>query len=175
MSNFVNKLKDYFNQTWNSSNQNSNSKAEGVIKEEEDPMTHKLAYDISIASKLKDTNYDSQINELEGLICRSIQSYDTSFREIDFLYNLISQAKSEEAVDDLAKTIAIGKICCSQNSKLTQHFGNLNVSFNDSKFEGSSNFPTIKSKNCVIKGKWIYEVRLITNGLLQIGWVREIK
>lgn len=174
MSNFVNKLKDYISQNWSNSNQNSNSKTEGVMKEEEDPHTHKFTYDISIATKSTDLNNDSQINELEALICRSIQGYNTKTREIDFLYDSITKGKSQEAIDDPAKMMAIGKIFCSQNSKLTQHFGNFLVSLNETKLESNSNFPTAKSKNCVFKGKWIYEVRLITNGLFQIGWVSNL-
>ncbi|XP_006053334.1 E3 ubiquitin-protein ligase RNF123 isoform X2 [Bubalus bubalis] len=35
---------------------------------------------------------------------------------------------------------------------------------------GHSNFGTIRSTTCVYKGKWIYEVLISSQGLMQIGW-----
>lgn len=35
---------------------------------------------------------------------------------------------------------------------------------------GHSNFGTIRSSTCVYKGKWVYEVLISSQGLMQIGW-----
>ncbi|EQB77065.1 e3 ubiquitin-protein ligase RNF123 [Camelus ferus] len=35
---------------------------------------------------------------------------------------------------------------------------------------GHSNFGTIRSTTCVYKGKWVYEVLISSQGLMQIGW-----
>ena len=47
----------------------------------------------------------------------------------------------------------------------------LNISFNKLKVEScSNNFVSTFANNCVIKGKWCYEVTLLTGGLFQIGF-----
>jgi hypothetical protein len=38
------------------------------------------------------------------------------------------------------------------------------------KIESKGGFASIRTNNCIIKGKWIYEILLITNRLSQIGW-----
>ena len=49
-------------------------------------------------------------------------------------------------------------------------FGRL-IYFNDgNKIEGKSNFVSVRANNCLVKGKWCYEVLLLSNGLLQIGF-----
>ncbi|XP_014818386.1 PREDICTED: E3 ubiquitin-protein ligase RNF123-like, partial [Calidris pugnax] len=35
---------------------------------------------------------------------------------------------------------------------------------------GHSNFGSIRATTCVYKGKWIYEVLISSQGLMQIGW-----
>ena len=49
-------------------------------------------------------------------------------------------------------------------------FGKLSL-FNDgNKIEAKSNFVSVRANNCLIKGKWCYEVLLLSNGLFQIGF-----
>lgn len=33
------------------------------------------------------------------------------------------------------------------------------------------NFPSVRGSNAVYKGKFFYEVQIISNGLMQLGWV----
>ena len=50
---------------------------------------------------------------------------------------------------------------------------NFNIKFNKLKIEAKSNynsFLSLMANNCVISGKWCYEVTLLTNGLFQIGF-----
>jgi hypothetical protein len=42
------------------------------------------------------------------------------------------------------------------------------------KLESKQGFLSIRANNCVVKGKWVYEVELITNKLSQIGWCQLI-
>jgi hypothetical protein len=86
-------------------------------------------------------------------------------------------SKNESNLNNLSdndKMKEIGKIYISDDSSLTEYSDSREIRYNNSRFEAISNFPTIKSKNCVFKGKWFYEVRIITNKLFQIGWVRNL-
>jgi hypothetical protein len=38
------------------------------------------------------------------------------------------------------------------------------------KLESKQGFSSIRANNCVFKGKWVYEVELVSNKLCQIGW-----
>ena len=49
-------------------------------------------------------------------------------------------------------------------------FGKL-FTYNDgNKIEAKDNFVSIRANNCLVKGKWCYEVLLESNGLFQIGF-----
>ena len=69
------------------------------------------------------------------------------------------------------KQKTIGKLGTSYTKIDTStSFGKL-LFFNDgNKIEGKSNFVSVRANNCLIKGKWCYEVLLLSNGLLQIGF-----
>ena len=50
---------------------------------------------------------------------------------------------------------------------------NMSIKFNKLKIECTSNanaFQSIAANNCIISGKWCYEVTILTNGLFQIGF-----
>ena len=50
------------------------------------------------------------------------------------------------------------------------NFGKLTL-FNDgNKIESKDNFVSVRANNCLVKGKWCYEVLLLSNGLFQIGF-----
>ena len=71
----------------------------------------------------------------------------------------------------ILKQKTIGKLGTS-NTKIDikTSFGKL-LQFNDgNKIEAKSNFVSVRANNCLIKGKWCYEVLLLSNGLLQIGF-----
>ena len=43
---------------------------------------------------------------------------------------------------------------------------------NNLKIESTNSFLSIMANNCVTSGKWCYEVTLLTNGLMQIGFAQ---
>ena len=44
------------------------------------------------------------------------------------------------------------------------------ITFNNTRVDSKDGFLSIRTNNCVIKGKYFYECELLSNGLLQIGW-----
>ena len=44
------------------------------------------------------------------------------------------------------------------------------ITFNNTRVDSKEGFLSIRTNNCVIKGKYFYECELLSNGLLQIGW-----
>ena len=62
----------------------------------------------------------------------------------------------------------MGTSCTKIDTKTS--FGKL-LLFNDgNKIEAKENFVSVRANNCLIKGKWCYEVLLLSNGLFQIGF-----
>ena len=49
-------------------------------------------------------------------------------------------------------------------------FGQLNYLYAKNKIESKGGFTSIRTNNCLVSGKWCYEVQVLTNGLMQIGW-----
>lgn len=163
MNNLLNKIKGILNQ--------ASQTTESKNKEEEDPLTNSLNYNFSMKERTTTSNKSFNVNDLESIIVKNISSYKIGLREIDFIYESIKGSENDGA-DDETKMKLIGKIYMTPITKLNEFFGNYKLQFNQNILEaGSSNFPTAKSKNCVFKGKWVYEVLLLTNGLFQIGWV----
>ena len=69
------------------------------------------------------------------------------------------------------KQKTIGKLgtSCTRIDDSTS-FGKIQY-FNDgNKFEAKGSFVSVRANNCLIAGKWCYEVLLLTNGLFQIGF-----
>lgn len=52
----------------------------------------------------------------------------------------------------------------------TTLYGNLNYFYNKNKIESKGGFSSIRANNCLFRKKWCYEIQLITNKLVQIGW-----
>lgn len=67
----------------------------------------------------------------------------------------------------------LGKISMSNQTQMNQEYQSSSVflMYNNLRIEGDSNFPSIFANNCVVSGRWFYEARVITNRLMQIGWV----
>ena len=143
-------------------------------------------------------NYeDKAVVEFEDSINLSIDKYDFSFSELNIRYsksinvdildnnnnhNNKYPLKDLNKVDnsnnliistpDIDKMKTIGKIYNNSSlSKFNEYKGKCSFSYNKNRVEGISNFPTIRSENCFFKGKWVYEITLLTNNLFQIGWV----
>ena len=49
-------------------------------------------------------------------------------------------------------------------------FGKVQTYYDGNKIEAKDSFVSIRANNCLMKGKWCYEVLLLSNGLFQIGF-----
>lgn len=76
-------------------------------------------------------------------------------------------------VDDITKMKTIGKAYIEEESLFNDFSDKVDYKYNECRIEAISNFPTVKCKNFVFKGKWFYEIRILTNKCNQIGWVRK--
>ena len=80
------------------------------------------------------------------------------------------------AKTNIEKMKVVGKIYTSNQTCFEVNEAgrnNFNIKFNKLKIEAKSNynsFLSLMANNCVISGKWCYEVTLLTNGLFQIGF-----
>jgi hypothetical protein len=66
------------------------------------------------------------------------------------------------------KSTVMDKSSALGNAK--QSTGSFFLNLDRLKLESKQGFLSIRTNNCVFKGKWAYEVELITNRLAQIGW-----
>jgi hypothetical protein len=83
--------------------------------------------------------------------------------------------KLQQNTNIIDKMRAIGKIGSLQTIlDKSSLFGNLNQSYNDLRIESRNGFTSIRANNCVVSGKWVYEVQLLSNKLNQIGWCQLI-
>ena len=53
---------------------------------------------------------------------------------------------------------------------LKTSFGKVQTYYDGNKLEARDSFVSIRASNCLIKGKWCYEVLLLSNGLFQLGF-----
>ena len=53
---------------------------------------------------------------------------------------------------------------------LKTSFGKVQTYYDGNKLEARDSFVSIRANNCLIKGKWCYEVLLLSNGLFQLGF-----
>ena len=69
------------------------------------------------------------------------------------------------------KQKTIGKIGTSTTLiDLKTNRGKLQTYYDGNKLEARDNFVSVRANNCVVKGKWCYEVLLESNGLFQFGF-----
>ncbi|KOX75498.1 hypothetical protein WN51_12242 [Melipona quadrifasciata] len=83
----------------------------------------------------------------------------------------IESALSKDAPEINEKDNRIGRI--GQNIvkfDMTSRTGYFSFSFDRLYISSRSNFSTIKANIAVYQGKWMYEVYLVSKGLMQIGW-----
>ena len=124
--------------------------------------------------KMVFTNYDSYIKNLSTLM--SNQTQNKSYQsELDYLYatklkSINKEAKINET--NINKMKEAGKIFASNKTFFDSVADRQNIitSGNNLKVEALNSFASIMANNCVINGKWCYEVTLLTNGLMQIGF-----
>jgi len=100
------------------------------------------------------------------------KKYDPSKTELDYRFSLKWTGRTETNLYDLKeKQKSIGKIGTSLTKMdIKTCFGKIYTYNDGNKIEARDNFVSIRANNCLIKGKWSYEVLLETNGLLQIGF-----
>ena len=99
--------------------------------------------------------------------------------ELDYLFTKKMQSMNKDpktAKNDLDKMKIVGKIYTSNQTGFDMNEigrNNMSIKFNKLKIECTSNanaFQSIAANNCIISGKWCYEVTILTNGLFQIGF-----
>jgi len=99
--------------------------------------------------------------------------------ELDYLFTKKMQSMNKDpktVKNDIDKMKIVGKIYASNQTGFELNEigrNNMSIKFNKLKIECISNansFQSIAANNCIISGKWCYEVTLLTNGLFQIGF-----
>lgn len=112
-----------------------------------------------------------------------LRNYQPNNTEIDFRYTKYCENNNlpiEQSINTynnpgltkIDKMKAIGKIG-EDNTILDQNSSNesLEPKYGRLKLESVGSFASIRANNCVYKGKWFYEVQLLSSKLCQIGWV----
>lgn len=114
-------------------------------------------------------NYEQYARMIDLLLVNKNQSLS----EINYLYQReIEEGRaSNQNLSEIEKMSIIGKIGNKQTILDINTAGNKpKITYNFRKIEKTIIFQSIRANNCVYKGKWCYEIQLITNGLFQIGW-----
>ena len=130
---------------------------------------NKIIKGIKINSKIIE-DYSEYINEIENLINpKNIFSSELEYRFSKLNNNPIKN--SEKKISEIEMMIKVGKIG-KKETQLDEKSSYEKIKFqnNFKKIESQTNFASIRANNCIFKGKWCYEVNLITNGLMQIGF-----
>ena len=131
--------------------------------------------------KVKFVSYDNFFeNEKNLFLINKLKEKRIFYKnELDYLYEkkmLESQKDPKSAKNNIDKMKVVGKIYTSNQTCFEVNEAgrnNFNIKFNKLKIEAKSNynsFLSLMANNCVISGKWCYEVTLLTNGLFQIGF-----
>lgn len=103
-------------------------------------------------------------------IINTLISSKKNINELNYRYeNQIPKEKQISKATNIEKMKAIGKIGLNP-TEINSIFSRGILSFNKNKYEETKSFASIYTNNAVVKGKWCYEVQLITNGLFQLGW-----
>jgi hypothetical protein len=128
--------------------------------------------------KMVFTDYDSYSKNLNDIMSNQSQNklYQT---ELDYLYkaklkSLNKEPKPNES--NVNKMKEAGKIFGGNKTFFDPTAAGQNVVLlsNNLKIESLNSFVSIMANNCVFSGKWCYEVTLLTNGLMQIGFCQVI-
>ena len=100
------------------------------------------------------------------------KKYDPSKTELDYRFlHEFSSRTDIKLYSLIEKQRAIGKIGTSTTLiDLKTNYGKLQTYYDGNKLEARDNFVSVRANNCVVKGKWCYEVLLESNGLFQFGF-----
>ena len=141
-------------------------------KEESEEDKEKLDNIIKSFNLNEIANYQDYLN----LITKKCNPGNNKYQsELDYLYQKKSKIpKQNEA--NINKMKEIGKINQYNQTNFDPSLSGQNVSLTcDSlKIESNNSFLSLKTNNCVISGKWCYEVTLLTSGIMQIGFAQII-
>ena len=154
-------------------NQNNNQPSSLKLKFEKEEPTKEIdkLENIIKSFNLNDiANYDGYINMINKKCNPKEKIYKS---ELDYLYQTKSKIQKPNETD-INKMKEVGKI----NLYKQTHFdpiilGQNAISLcNNLKIESINSFLSIMANNCITSGKWCYEVTLLTNGLMQIGFAQ---
>ena len=115
-------------------------------------------------------NQVSSLSHYHSLLTTLLTRPPPFLSEQDFLLHT-KHNKPFSSLSPVQKYTATGKIgdapsCLDSNTQSQQGV----LSFHNTRVESSDNFLSIRANNCIIKGNYVYECELLSNGLLQIGW-----
>ena len=125
-------------------------------------------------AKMVFTNYDEYLKIQNFLMSKNNQIHKFYQNELDYLYEkkmkLNKNLKENES--NINKMKEVGKIYVSNKTFFEPNSigQNLILLSNNLKLESLNSYISIMANNCVISGKWCYEVTLLTNGLMKIGF-----
>ena len=166
----------------NSDNNNNNNQASNQPPLKLEYQTETTGEQDSLNSLIKQFNidkkqlssYDDYYNLQNEIITRKNDDQREFYQnELDYLYNLKTKKDPKTEKNNIEKMKAVGKIYTSNSTFFDINDvgrNNAKISFNNLKIESLNYFLSIMANNCVISGKWCYEVTLLTNGLMQIGF-----
>ena len=125
-------------------------------------------------------DYDDYISILNFIMSKTNQIEKKIYEnELDYLYekklkSLKKEIKQNES--NINKMKEIGKIFISKQTFFDPNNVGQNALLlsNNLKVESLNSFFSLMSNNCITNGKWFYEVTLLSNGLMQIGFCQLI-
>ncbi len=159
----------------NSLNKNTNSEKSKNLEFKEETIPNKSINKInSIIEKITTIpnlkNYSDYKKEISKLINIKLKKNST----LDFfqIQNLLSNKEKTIEESEIEIIKQIGKIGLNKTflDITTTNSKNIILSNNNCSIFSKEDFQSIKTNNCIFKGKWCYEVLLITNGSFQIGF-----
>ena len=142
------------------------------IKEESSENKEKLDNIIKGFNLNGISNYQDYINFMTKNYNSGNKKYQS---ELDYLYQKNSKAPKQNETN-INKMKEVGKINQYKQTNFDPALSEQNVSlqYDYLKIESNSSFLSLRTNNCVISGKWCYEVTLLTNGIMQIGFAQII-
>lgn len=103
-----------------------------------------------------------------------IDSYQENAKEVDYRYSLLKKESNlpynEETRYTKMKEIGKGSnenVTILEVDSGTESF---DLKYSKLRIEARGSFSSIRANTCLVKGRWCYEVKLLTNRLFQIGW-----
>ena len=170
--------KDPNNNNHNNSSSKSKLKYESQTTGEVDSLNNFIK-DFKF-DKMVFKDYEDYLRILNFLMGKRNQTEKKIYKsELDYLYekklkSLNKEVKQNES--NINKMKELGKIYTSKQTFFDPNTVGQNALLlsNNLKAESLNSFVSIMANNCVTSGKWCYEVTLLSNGLMQIGFCQLI-